>query len=538
ERGVDEDLPVGAHAGERRVEGDVRARAEPDHDGALGAGAAAQLVEAEAQIFDARVGIGLIGCAARAQLALADARQIHAHDVEAVGGPVARELGVEAVRPDVIVGAGAGEEHRGAAARDAVGRLREHREEPDVAAEAEGGLAHRGRRGGHVARGLGDVDARGVRGRVTRAGALGREPRRDVGEQLHRCDRLVRVLIHRRVARPLLDGDVGAAGDERLDELLIGRHVVAMDDQHAPGRRARQLGQIDLRQRLHGRAREDEAARLLVTLVGGRVARAPLLGHAQHAELARQRLARAARAPQDEAIDVVARARRQRRQRRAEPHAEEPDARDAAEPAQLVDGGVDALRPRGDAVGIFVAPGGVAGAVIVEVQDRDAAPGEHRGELAQRAVRAHQLRADRRADHHAEPGRHAHGRVVEREQRAPVMTRARKVDRPCRHAHAGRLGYQITAPRACPAAAAAHLQSREGSTMRIDVECYAGYRAEETPRAVLLGERRVEVIDVVDRWLAPDHRYFKLRGDDGALYIIRYDSERDEWELAVYSRAD
>jgi len=74
--------------------------------------------------------------------------------------------------------------------------------------------------------------------------------------------------------------------------------------------------------------------------------------------------------------------------------------------------------------------------------------------------------------------------------------------------------------------------------MRIDVECYAGYRAEETPRAVLLGERRVEVVDVVDRWLAPDHRYFKLRGDDGALYIIRYDSERDEWELAVYSRAD
>ena len=74
--------------------------------------------------------------------------------------------------------------------------------------------------------------------------------------------------------------------------------------------------------------------------------------------------------------------------------------------------------------------------------------------------------------------------------------------------------------------------------MRIDVECYAGYRAEETPRAVLLGERRVEVIDVVDRWLAPDHRYFKLRGDDGALYIILYDSERDEWELAVYSRAD
>ncbi len=72
--------------------------------------------------------------------------------------------------------------------------------------------------------------------------------------------------------------------------------------------------------------------------------------------------------------------------------------------------------------------------------------------------------------------------------------------------------------------------------MRVDVECHAGYRAEETPRALRLGDRRVAVVEVIDRWLAPDHRYFKLRGDDGATYIVRWDSERDEWELTVYAR--
>jgi hypothetical protein len=51
--------------------------------------------------------------------------------------------------------------------------------------------------------------------------------------------------------------------------------------------------------------------------------------------------------------------------------------------------------------------------------------------------------------------------------------------------------------------------------MRIRVECYAGYRGEETPRRFFLGERAVEVREVVDRWLAPDHRYFKVRGSDG-----------------------
>ncbi len=36
---------------------------------------------------------------------------------------------------------------------------------------------------------------------------------------------------------------------------------------------------------------------------------------------------------------------------------------------------------------------------------------------------------------------------------------------------------------------------------------------------------------VLDRWLAPDHRYFKVRGDDGGVYILRHDAERDVWEL-------
>ena len=35
--------------------------------------------------------------------------------------------------------------------------------------------------------------------------------------------------------------------------------------------------------------------------------------------------------------------------------------------------------------------------------------------------------------------------------------------------------------------------------MKVCVVCYEGYKAEETPRAFLLGERRVEVMRVLDR---------------------------------------
>ena len=68
----------------------------------------------------------------------------------------------------------------------------------------------------------------------------------------------------------------------------------------------------------------------------------------------------------------------------------------------------------------------------------------------------------------------------------------------------------------------------------IIVECYAGYRGEETPRLLRIGEREVAVVEVIDRWLAPDHRYFKLRGDDGGNYIIRHDPYRDTWELTLF----
>jgi hypothetical protein len=70
----------------------------------------------------------------------------------------------------------------------------------------------------------------------------------------------------------------------------------------------------------------------------------------------------------------------------------------------------------------------------------------------------------------------------------------------------------------------------------IRVECYSGHMAEETPRRVSFGARRVEVVRVLDRWLAPDHRYFKVEGDDGGTYLLRHDVAAHRWELTMYER--
>lgn len=72
------------------------------------------------------------------------------------------------------------------------------------------------------------------------------------------------------------------------------------------------------------------------------------------------------------------------------------------------------------------------------------------------------------------------------------------------------------------------------TTMTLRVECYAGHRGEEIPRRFFLGERRIEVMEIVDRWLDPEHRYFKVRGDDGGVYVLRYDVPKDEWEMTLF----
>ena len=76
--------------------------------------------------------------------------------------------------------------------------------------------------------------------------------------------------------------------------------------------------------------------------------------------------------------------------------------------------------------------------------------------------------------------------------------------------------------------------SREDSRLRIRVDCYAGYRGEETPRRLTMGQNHITVVAVQDRWLAPDHRYFKILGDDGGLYIIRHAPLQDTWQLVCY----
>ena len=69
------------------------------------------------------------------------------------------------------------------------------------------------------------------------------------------------------------------------------------------------------------------------------------------------------------------------------------------------------------------------------------------------------------------------------------------------------------------------------------VHCYAGHKADERPvRFELVGSRDYFVEEIVDGWYGPSENFFKVRADDGQLYILSHPvaSSDDEWRLASF----
>jgi hypothetical protein len=70
--------------------------------------------------------------------------------------------------------------------------------------------------------------------------------------------------------------------------------------------------------------------------------------------------------------------------------------------------------------------------------------------------------------------------------------------------------------------------------MRIEVESDTDESGIERPRRIRLNARVIEIVETIDQWPGPDYYYFKVKGDDGNLYILRLDEARRDWELTMF----
>ena len=74
----------------------------------------------------------------------------------------------------------------------------------------------------------------------------------------------------------------------------------------------------------------------------------------------------------------------------------------------------------------------------------------------------------------------------------------------------------------------------------IEVQCYSGYKHNERPVRFTCRGSAVHITEIIDQWheghaasSLPPLDYYKVRGDDGGVHIIRYNHLFDKWALLV-----
>ena len=74
--------------------------------------------------------------------------------------------------------------------------------------------------------------------------------------------------------------------------------------------------------------------------------------------------------------------------------------------------------------------------------------------------------------------------------------------------------------------------------MTLRVECYSGHKAEERPLRFQLDGHDHIIEEVLDQWHSPDATCFRVRSDDGDVYLLRHtiSPQEDAWTLESFRR--
>lgn len=76
-------------------------------------------------------------------------------------------------------------------------------------------------------------------------------------------------------------------------------------------------------------------------------------------------------------------------------------------------------------------------------------------------------------------------------------------------------------------------------SLALKVECYSGYKADQRPlrfTPLSQGGRNYQVVETLDQWYGEGYQCFKIRADDGNIYILRHSETDDGWTLDSFRR--
>src|ERR1700730_19381625 len=65
----------------------------------------------------------------------------------------------------------------------------------------------------------------------------------------------------------------------------------------------------------------------------------------------------------------------------------------------------------------------------------------------------------------------------------------------------------------------------------VQVISYSGYKADESPRLLKLGDTLLPIARIEDRWYSPGVTFFRVLTQTGDRYLLRHVEAQDVWTL-------
>jgi len=65
----------------------------------------------------------------------------------------------------------------------------------------------------------------------------------------------------------------------------------------------------------------------------------------------------------------------------------------------------------------------------------------------------------------------------------------------------------------------------------VQVISYSGYKADESPRILKLGDTLLPIAQIEDRWYSPGETFFRVLTQTGDRYLLRHVEAQDVWTL-------
>jgi len=65
----------------------------------------------------------------------------------------------------------------------------------------------------------------------------------------------------------------------------------------------------------------------------------------------------------------------------------------------------------------------------------------------------------------------------------------------------------------------------------VEVISHSGYKADESPRLLKIGDTLLPIAQIEDRWYSPGETFLRVLTETGDRYLIRHVEAQDTWTL-------